>query len=129
VTFVTRALGDDGVSSLDELPANVRAIVFGGEPLHGALVDRLYACSSVQRVIDVYGPTETTVYATCAIRPRNGRATIGRPIAGTTAYVLDARRQPVPIGVTGELYLGGAGLARGISAARSSPRSASRSPV
>jgi amino acid adenylation domain-containing protein len=97
---------------LDELPAGVRVVALAGEPLHGALVDRLYACSSVQRVFDLYGPTEATVYATGTLRVPNGRATIGGPIAGATAYVLDGRRQPVPIGVTGELYLGGAGLAR-----------------
>ena len=63
--------------------------------------------------IDFYGPTESTVYATWSHRLPGGPATIGRPIANTTAYVLDRLQEPAPIGVPGELYLGGAGLARG----------------
>jgi acyl-coenzyme A synthetase/AMP-(fatty) acid ligase len=67
-------------------------------------------------VVNLYGPTETTIDATvraCHEATATGVVPIGRPIANTQAYVLDARMAPVPIGVTGELYLGGAGLARG----------------
>src|SRR5262249_48601697 len=60
----------------------------------------------------LYGPTETTVYATCALRTPDGPATIGRPIFNTIALVLDPWGQPVPIGVPGELYIGGDGVAR-----------------
>ncbi|MGW4383237.1 amino acid adenylation domain-containing protein [Kitasatospora sp. NPDC004531] len=62
-----------------------------------------------------YGPTESTVVATAAVVPDTHaqRPAIGRPIAGTTAHVLDAQRRPVPTGVCGELYVGGAGVARG----------------
>jgi ubiquinone/menaquinone biosynthesis C-methylase UbiE/alpha-ketoglutarate-dependent taurine dioxygenase/acyl carrier protein len=61
----------------------------------------------------LYGPTEDTTYSTYALRGALEAATIGRPIANTQVYLLDALLQPVPIGVAGELYLGGAGLARG----------------
>jgi non-ribosomal peptide synthetase component F len=57
-------------------------------------------------------PTETTIYST--VKQVTGRpVTVGRPIANTTVHVLDDRLAPVPVGVTGEVYLGGAGLARG----------------
>src|SRR5207253_6591319 len=62
---------------------------------------------------DLYGPSEDTTYTTCALRSRGGPETIGRPIANTRVYVLDAQGQPVPAGVRGELYIGGDGLARG----------------
>src|SRR6185503_11231561 len=58
-------------------------------------------------------PTEDTTYSTYTLVPRSGDVTIGRPITNTQAYILDRHRQPVPIGVPGELYLAGDGLARG----------------
>ncbi|WP_371483421.1 amino acid adenylation domain-containing protein [Kitasatospora sp. NBC_00315] len=61
-----------------------------------------------------YGPTETTIYSTCAEIPRDAeRVTIGRPISNTRAYVLDADLRPTPLGIPGELLLGGDGLAHG----------------
>ncbi len=94
------------------LPTGVLTTILCGEPLSTELVDTLYA-QGVERVYDLYGPTEDTVYSTWVLRRAGGPATIGRPIANSQAYVLDPRREPVPIGVPGELYLGGAGLARG----------------
>jgi non-ribosomal peptide synthase protein (TIGR01720 family) len=67
----------------------------------------------IERVFDLYGPSEDTTYSTCALRRKQGPATIGHPIAETQVYVLDRQRTPVPVGVTGELYIGGIGLARG----------------
>jgi acyl carrier protein len=76
-------------------------------------VDQLYGPGSVKKVYDLYGPTEDTVYSTCALRPAGGRATIGRPLPNKQVYILDEQMEPVPVGVVGQLYIGGEGLARG----------------
>ncbi|MEU5164042.1 amino acid adenylation domain-containing protein [Streptomyces sp. NPDC020875] len=87
----------------------------GGEALPLPLARRLR--ERVGRLWNVYGPTETTIWSTAAEVPADaGRVTVGRPIAGTTALVLDPGGRPVPHGTTGELALGGAGLARGYRA-------------
>ena len=71
----------------------------------------------VRRLWNLYGPTETTIWST-GFRVRDGKSPIliGRPVANTQCYVLDQHRQPVPIGVVGELFIGGDGLARGYHA-------------
>ncbi len=94
------------------ISASIRTVNLAGEPLKAGLVDLLYD-AGVQRVFDLYGPSEDTTYSTFARRQRGGIETIGKPIANTQAYLLDRYRQPVPIGVAGELYLGGEGVARG----------------
>ncbi|MBK8183201.1 MAG: amino acid adenylation domain-containing protein [Candidatus Competibacteraceae bacterium] len=84
----------------------------GGEAMPVALANQLTAGGG--RLWNCYGPTETTVWSTYErIEPGADRITIGRPIANETAYILDARLQPVPIGVTGTLYIGGPGVSRG----------------
>src|SRR5207302_7777997 len=69
------------------------------------------------KIINNYGPTENSVVTTSGLVASEGREalspSIGRPIANTQVYLLDRHLQPVPIGVPGELYIGGAGLARG----------------
>ncbi|MFE3518185.1 amino acid adenylation domain-containing protein [Streptomyces sp. NPDC059166] len=83
----------------------------GGEALPGPLAGELTA--AVGRLVNVYGPTETTVWSTLAPLRPGDPVTVGRPLAATRAYVLDAYGQPVPDGVPGELHLGGAGVAHG----------------
>jgi amino acid adenylation domain-containing protein len=97
------------------IPASVRTVNIAGEILANDLVQDLYARSSVERVYNLYGPTEDTTYSTAALIPRGATTPcpIGLPLPGSHAYVLDARLEPVPPGVAGELYLAGAGLARG----------------
>jgi amino acid adenylation domain-containing protein len=98
---------------LKGFPSSVRTVCLAGEPLTTDLVKAIYGCASVERVFDLYGPSEDTTYSTYALRKADGPATIGRPIANTQVYLLDANQQPVPVGVPGELHLAGAGLARG----------------
>ena len=95
------------------MPESVETVCLAGEFLSTRLVDQVYSAGHVERVIDLYGPSEDTTYSTFTVREPRAPATIGRPISNTQAYVVDARREPVPIGVVGELYLAGDGLARG----------------
>ena len=89
----------------------VRMLV-GGEALSPGLATRMREHSTV--VTNLFGPTETTIWSTVATVADDDRTpSIGRPIANTQAHVLDGELRPVPVGVAGELYLGGAGLARG----------------
>jgi amino acid adenylation domain-containing protein len=83
----------------------------GGEALPRELADRLLGVGV--ELWNVYGPTETTIWSTAARVTDASVLSIGRPIDNTQVYILDARLQPVPIGVAGELFIGGAGLARG----------------
>jgi amino acid adenylation domain-containing protein len=94
-------------------PKSVRTVNLAGEALATEIVDALYALGHVRDVFDLYGPSEDTTYSTFARREARQPATIGRPIANTRAYVLDAAGAPQPIGVPGELWLAGAGVARG----------------
>ncbi|MFG1670714.1 amino acid adenylation domain-containing protein [Streptomyces sp. Y7] len=93
----------------DEL-AGVRVLV-GGEALPAELARSL--AERAGSVTNLYGPTEATIWATAAEVTGGNRVTIGRPLANTRAYVLDAMLRPVPVGVPGELYLAGAQLAEG----------------
>ncbi len=87
-------------------------ILCGGEALPPALMKELVNRGS--QVWNLYGPTETTIWSTCyQICNPDEKPLIGRPIANTQLYALDSREQPVPIGVPGELWIGGAGVARG----------------
>jgi len=96
------------------IPASVKTLNLGGEALPSALAQGLYALETVEKVGNLYGPTEDTTYSTYYVVPRGAeQVLIGTPVANTQAYVLDARLQPVPIGVAGELYLAGDGLSRG----------------
>ena len=87
-------------------------ILCGGEALPLDLARQLLPkCAELW---NMYGPTETTIWSSCArVTPEDETISIGRPIANTQMYVLDPEQRPVPIGVPGELYIGGTGLARG----------------
>jgi len=102
---------DGDASGADKtLPRGLRVLA-GGEPLPPALANAL--ARQTREVWNLYGPTETTVWSS---RARIGDAesiTIGQPIENTVIHLIDADLQPVPVGVTGEIWIGGAGLARG----------------
>jgi amino acid adenylation domain-containing protein len=93
------------------------ALVIGGEALSWETLAFFRKNAPATRLINEYGPTETVVGCCVYDAPAGGAPSgvvpIGRPIANTRLYVLDARRRPVPIGVSGELYIGGDGVARG----------------
>ncbi|MGH8772610.1 MAG: amino acid adenylation domain-containing protein, partial [Burkholderiales bacterium] len=97
------------------VPISVRVVNLAGEPLQNTLVQQIYRQETIQRVFNLYGPSEDTTYSTFALMSKGREETpsIGRPITNTQAYLLDHQLRPVPIGVPGELYIGGAGLARG----------------
>ncbi len=90
------------------------SILIGGEALTSDLAKRLL--ERCRRLFNVYGPTETTVWSTAAEITDPSTISVGRPLANVRTYVLDPRGEPVPMGVPGELYIGGAGVARGYHA-------------
>ncbi len=97
------------------LPDSVTTVNLAGEPLRRDLVEGLYALGHVRGVYNLYGPSEDTTYSTYG-RIRPGRPTppsIGGPVGETRGYVVDPGMRPLPLGIPGELYLGGAGVARG----------------
>ena len=97
------------------LPPNVRVVNLAGEALRRPLVEELYEQPQVEQVVNLYGPSEDTTYSTWAVMSRGdeGPVVIGRPIANSYAYVVDDSGSVLPIGVDGELWLGGDGLSRG----------------
>jgi amino acid adenylation domain-containing protein len=99
------------------LPAAVRTVNLAGEPVPRALADAVHALPGVERFYNLYGPSEDTTYSTFALlaagEPAGAPVSIGLPVDDTVAYIVDRRGEPVPVGVPGELRLGGAGLARG----------------
>jgi amino acid adenylation domain-containing protein len=122
---LARLLESSGATAMQATPTTWRMLIdsgwpgradlkalCGGEALPPALADELVP--RVSELWNMYGPTETTIWSTCAhVRGPGEPPTIGRPIANTTLHVLDRRGRPAPIGVPGELQIGGAGLARG----------------
>lgn len=120
---LSRALRDAQATVMQATPATWRMlldsgwqgdrklkVLCGGEALGPELARRLMSASG--QIWNMYGPTETTIWSSVA-RIDSEQVTIGWPIANTQMYVLDSHKQPVPIGVTGELWIGGEGVARG----------------
>jgi thioesterase domain-containing protein/acyl carrier protein len=119
------ALSESGVTIMQATPATWRSVIdagwqgnkhlkilCGGEALPRELADRLIGLCG--ELWNMYGPTETTVWSALdRVRPESGPVSVGRPIANTQVYLLDSNYQPVPVGVAGELCIGGDGVARG----------------
>jgi len=101
----------------DEVAGRVRALIIGGEALNMESLEFWRAHATSTRLINEYGPTETvvgcSVYEVKATDPVSGPVPIGYPVGNTQLYVLDERLEPVEKGVTGELYIGGSGVALG----------------
>jgi amino acid adenylation domain-containing protein len=95
---------------------SLRRVYCGGEALSGRLQERFYERMSWGELVNLYGPTEASIdasYWPCERGSRSNKVLIGRPIKNVQLYLLDAAMEPVPVGVGGELYIGGEGLARG----------------
>ncbi|MEW2484827.1 amino acid adenylation domain-containing protein [Streptomyces sp. NPDC048411] len=104
-----------GQLSDEEIQALTGRVVVAGEALPGALVERWRNLLGNGQVMNEYGPTETTV-GTCVfplVEPFEGVVPIGRPLPNMVMRVLDTELRPVPVGAVGELFVGGAGVARG----------------
>jgi acyl transferase domain-containing protein len=113
VNTVPSGIGE--VSAANGLPSSVQTIGLAGEPLRGELTRKIYAHQHIKRIFNLYGPSEATTYSTFSeiCIDNKGEPEIGCPIANTRTYVLDQQHRPMPIGVPGELFIGGEGVARG----------------
>jgi amino acid adenylation domain-containing protein len=118
--FVTTALFNVSVHQAPEGIGGLRTLLFGGEAAQPDCVRKALTDGRPRRLLHVYGPTETTTFATWyAVESLDDRAAtvpIGRGISETQTYLLDSYLNPVPVNVPGQLYLSGAGLARGYHA-------------
>ncbi|MGN6552597.1 MAG: amino acid adenylation domain-containing protein, partial [Verrucomicrobiota bacterium] len=117
IAFLTSGYFNQIIDEKPEALKPLRQILTGGEALSLPHAHKARVLLPGCRLIHCYGPTENTTFTTCHDIPANfdGKSPvpIGRPISNTECYVLDSARQPVPIGVPGELYVGGDGLALG----------------
>ncbi len=120
---VLRLIAEAGVTHLQGTPSTLSVlcdagldapgltVLCGGEAAPPGLFGRL--CRVTRRVWNVYGPTETTVWSMSAPAGLEGEPPLGRPLPGESVYLLDEFLSPVPVGVEGEIYIGGAGVSRG----------------
>ncbi|WP_083296527.1 non-ribosomal peptide synthetase [Duganella sp. HH101] len=117
VMFITTALMNQFAAHAPDALRGVRQVLFGGEAVDVSAVRTVLRHGAPQRLLHVYGPTECTTFSLwhqVGELPDAARTIpIGRPIGNTRLYVLDADLNPLPVGAVGELYIAGAGLARG----------------
>ncbi|AJX67716.1 D-alanine--poly(phosphoribitol) ligase, subunit 1 [Burkholderia pseudomallei MSHR840] len=115
--FLTTALFNRCVSFDPAMFARLRCVISGGERADPAVYRKVMEAGPPRHLLNAYGPTETTTFAAVwEAEPRTlaaQTAPIGRPIGNTSVYVLDAYGAPVPVGVTGEIHIGGPGVAQG----------------
>ncbi|NER93229.1 MAG: amino acid adenylation domain-containing protein [Symploca sp. SIO1B1] len=116
IMWLTVALFNQMVQEVPQALSSLKCLIFGGEMANSEMVRRLIEVGSPQQLLNGYGPTEATTFTTfypVESIPTTSRIPIGRPLAGVRCYILDQNLEPVPVGVAGELYIGGGGLARG----------------
>ncbi|MBA6045124.1 non-ribosomal peptide synthetase [Pseudomonas lactis] len=115
VLWMTAGLFHQYADALMPVFRQLRYLIVGGDVLDPQVIGRVLKLGKPQHLLNGYGPTEATTFSTTfeITTLGEGAIPIGRPIANAQAYVLDARQQPLPVGVTGELYIGGAGVAKG----------------
>lgn len=115
IMFITTALFQQIARNMPQAFASLKYLLFGGEIVNPRWVQKVLKNQPPQNLIHVYGPTENTTFSTyyqVQDLPETKSIPIGRPITNTQVYLLNKQLQPVPIGVTGELYIGGEGLAK-----------------
>lgn len=105
----------DELLRADHLPMSIRTVIVGGERLSSAVVERIYANSSIERLVNTYGPMECATYVTLTeVRDGTlGSPPIGRPASTARIHLLDPAAQPVPLGFPGEVYVAGPMVSRG----------------
>ena len=115
VLFLTTSLFNQAASDHPQAFDGLRYLLFGGEQAETQSAIRALALGKPQHLLNVYGPTETTTFAAWhEITSTDDRTIpIGRPISNTQLYVLDQDGEPAPVGVVGEIYIGGDGVTRG----------------
>jgi len=115
--FLTTALFNQLAAEVPGAFESVGTVIAGGEALDPKWVREVLRNRPPKRLVNGYGPTENTTFTCChLIREVAEHATLvplGKPISNTTVYLLDSHLEPVPVGIPGELYTGGDGLARG----------------
>ncbi|WP_277621751.1 non-ribosomal peptide synthetase [Pseudomonas sp. BIOMIG1BDMA] len=115
VVWMTAGLFHQYAEGLLEAFARLRYLIVGGDVLDPSVIARVLKGGAPRHLLNGYGPTEATTFSTTheITRADEGSIPIGKPVGNSRAYVLDAHQQPVPVGVTGELYIGGQGVALG----------------
>ena len=117
VLWLTAGLFQRYADSLGQGFSRLRYLMVGGDVVDAGAAARVLQRSPPQHLLNGYGPTETTTFATTfeihSAAEADRAIPIGRPIANTQIYILDAHGEPVPIGVAGEIHIGGAGVGRG----------------
>ncbi|WP_432049981.1 amino acid adenylation domain-containing protein [Verrucosispora sp. NA02020] len=114
--FITTAMFNALIDHASDSLGGVRRVIFGGEIASPAHVRRAFELLGPGRISHAYGPTETTVFATIHrldVWDADDALPIGTAVNDTSLWVLDERLEPVPVGVNGELYIGGSGLSDG----------------
>lgn len=114
VMFMTTPLFHTIVAMDPEAFTGIRDLIVGGDVLYPGPTAEALKRSRPVRLLNAYGPTENTTFSTCyEVTEATDSIPIGKPIAGSTAYILDRGLQPVPVGVAGEIYVGGDGVSAG----------------
>lgn len=118
VMFITTTLFASLVENTIDLFSQLRVVITGGDVLPHVAVEKVITYNPALELINAYGPTENTGFTsyypiTTDSLPRTQSIPIGKPIANTSVYILDQHLDPVPVGIYGEIYTGGDGVAQG----------------